>query len=119
MKVLKGLTFSLVLCLCAAAPLWAQTQLEMNQAAHARYEAADKELNRVWNQLIPKLSPEVKDKLVEAQLRWLKFRDGEAEAWDAKYKGGSIRPLMRSESLTESTKLRTKQLKIWLEESSR
>ncbi len=107
----------LLLIVWSATPALAQTQLDLNQAAHEQYLQADKELNEVWNELTPKLSPKVKDKLVEAQLRWLKFRDAEAEARAAVYEGGSMAPLVRSESLTDSTRQRTERLRAWLEVS--
>lgn len=110
-----------VLLLCAAmfAPLAAQTQLELNENAHQKYLDADKELNRVWNELTPRLSPGVKDQLVEAQLRWLKFRDAEADAKAAVYEGGSMAPLIRAQTLTELTRARTQELKGWLDEVAR
>jgi len=37
----------------------------------------DKELNRVYKELIKELSPEEKELLKQSQLQWIKFRDAE------------------------------------------
>lgn len=41
----------------------------------ARYSAADKELNRFYNSALSELSDSEKQKLVEAQRAWIKYRD--------------------------------------------
>src|SRR5205809_500344 len=41
------------------------------------YDKWDKELNRVYAELMKRLSPAARVKLKEAQVQWLKFRDAE------------------------------------------
>jgi uncharacterized protein YecT (DUF1311 family) len=52
-----------------------QTTVEMRRCADQSYEKADQQLNQVYRQLKPKLSPSRQKKLVEAQLAWIEFRD--------------------------------------------
>jgi uncharacterized protein YecT (DUF1311 family) len=40
-----------------------------------RYEKADKELNKVYSEVMKDLTPEAQKKLKEAQKAWLKYRD--------------------------------------------
>jgi uncharacterized protein YecT (DUF1311 family) len=94
----------------------AQTQLEINQWAGLEYKDADDQLNRVWKKLTPKLGAAEKKALTDAQLIWIKFRDANAEAAAAAYEGGSIAPYIYTQSRTESTRMRTFQLKQRLDE---
>ncbi|SHK49921.1 lysozyme inhibitor LprI family protein [Thermocrinis minervae] len=50
---------------------------EMINCSNKAYEMWDKELNRVYQELMKKLSPEEKELLKESQRQWLKFRDAE------------------------------------------
>ena len=47
----------------------------MAECFEARYSAADKELNQVYSAALKKLSEGEKQKLIEAQRAWLKYRD--------------------------------------------
>lgn len=109
----------LILCVVLAfgltLPMAAQSQSEMNRQAEQDFKAADAELNRVWAELKPRLPVHLRDKLVDSQLKWIQFRDAEAEARAAEVEGGSLRPLVYFGSLTETTRLRTQQLRSWLE----
>lgn len=93
----------------------AQSQQEMNQQADADFRRADEELNAVYNKLIKKVTPEVQDRLIDAQLAWIKFRDAEAKARAAEVEGGSLYPLLYSGSLAATTRQRTKELQEWLD----
>jgi uncharacterized protein YecT (DUF1311 family) len=56
----------------------------------------DKELNRVYKELIKKLSPEEKELLKQSQQQWIKFRDTEFKFLDNLYLGtGTIIPVMK------------------------
>jgi uncharacterized protein YecT (DUF1311 family) len=94
----------------------AQTQMEINQWAGLEFKDADAELNRVWNELTPKLGEPEKKTLTDAQLIWIQFRDANAKAAAAAYEGGSIAPFIYNQSRTESTRMRTFQLKQRLDE---
>lgn len=123
----KFLTLLLVLTLSVASfahpqewtnspPDSAQSQLEINDWAANEFKTADAELNAVWKQLLPKLSEPEKEALTDAQLLWIEFRDVNAKAAAAAYEGGSIAPYIYSQSQTETTRMRTYQLKQRLDE---
>lgn len=107
-----------VLLLGAPTVAGAQSQQEMNQQADADYRKADAELNAVYQKLIQKVPPEVKESLIDAQLAWIKFRDAEAKARAAEVEGGSLYPLLYAGSLAETTRVRTRQLQEWLDSLS-
>lgn len=117
------LLFSLLLtCFLIAnsLPSWAQTQQELNQKAYQRYQQADQELNEIWQTLMKRqISSRMRKRIVETQLTWLNFRDAEAETHAAFFEGGSLAPLVKNDSLAETTLARTRQLKVWLEMYSR
>ncbi len=94
----------------------ATTQLEMNDCAAARYEAADATLNAVWRDaIVAARSAGVEDRLRTAQRAWISFRDAACTAESALYDGGSIRPLVHSDCLARLTETRTADLRIFLE----
>lgn len=105
----------LIVCLLTLNVL-AQSQQEMNAQARADFERADKELNVVYKQLTAALSPEEKDKLVTAELLWIKLRDADAAARAASNEGGSIYPLIYEGNRAASTRERVKYLREWLDE---
>lgn len=113
---MKRLLIILMLTLCA--PVLAQTQMELNQQAKAEFDKADAELNQVWGELKKQVSPDTREKLIDAQLLWIKYRDAEAEARASLYKGGSIAPMVFHNSRTEVTKARINILLQWMEEFS-
>lgn len=85
----------------------------MNACAHQDFEKADKALNEAYAAVIAlhRNDPEAIGLLRSAQRSWIKFRDAECEFQTIDSKGGSIRPLLRSQCLTERTEARTKQLR--------
>ena len=78
------------------------------------YKNADKKLNQVYQQLLPKLSRSRKQKLIAAQLAWIKFRDVSCEFERSEYEGGSIAPTIYSGCVEQATKQRTQQLQNYL-----
>lgn len=114
MRNLRTLLFLLALF---SFPALAQSQQEMNQQADHEYQQADKELNRVWKELLPKLQPETRAKLETAQLQWITFRDAEAQARASIFEGGSMAPMIYLYSLKRTTEDRTEELKLWWEEA--
>ena len=97
----------------------AQTQLEMNTEANTEYQKADKELNSTYKKILKEYSTDLVfiKNLKIAQNIWIKFRDAEM---NMKYPEkepryyGSIFPTCWSMYMTELTKKRIKELKIWL-----
>ncbi|MBD2301374.1 lysozyme inhibitor LprI family protein [Nostoc sp. FACHB-190] len=92
-----------------------QTQLEINICSQLSYQNADKKLNQVYKQLLPKLSKTRQQKLIAAQLAWIKFRDASCEFERSAYEGGSIAPAIYAGCLEEATKQRTQQLREYLQ----
>jgi uncharacterized protein YecT (DUF1311 family) len=96
-----------------------QTQLEINTEANTEYQKADKELNSTYKKILKEYSTDLVfiKNLKIAQNIWIKFRDAEM---NMKYPEkepryyGSIFPTCWSMYMTELTKKRIKELKIWL-----
>lgn len=91
-----------------------QTQGEMNACAGLSYQQADKRLNQVYQQLVPKLSAARRQKLTSAQQTWIKFRDSNCAFQRSEVEGGSMAPMMYSSCLAEMTKQRTQQLEEYI-----
>ena len=94
-----------------------QTQSEMNICASIAYQNADRKLNQVYRQLLPKLSASRKQKLISAQQAWIKFRDSSCEFERSAYEGGSMAPMIYGFCLAAVTEQRTKDLQRYLEDS--
>lgn len=99
---------------------FSQTQLELNQKASEKYSEADKELNRVYNQILTDYKDDSNfiEKLRISQRLWIKFRDAELEMKfpesDKRMNYGSIYPICNNEYLEQLTNERTKKLMEWL-----
>ncbi|MDF2388411.1 lysozyme inhibitor LprI family protein [Nostoc ellipsosporum NOK] len=93
----------------------AQTQLEINRCAQLSYQNADQKLNKVYQQLLPKLSRSRKQKLIAAQSAWIKFRDTSCEFEKSEYEGGSVAPTIYFGCLEKNTKQRTQELQEYLQ----
>ncbi|MBU7585439.1 MAG: lysozyme inhibitor LprI family protein [Nostoc sp. TH1S01] len=94
-----------------------QTQSEINICSQLSYQDADKKLNQAYKKLLAKLSKSRQQKLIAAQVAWIKFRDASCEFERSQYEGGSIAPAIYSGCLEEATKQRTQQLLIAIENS--
>lgn len=88
----------------------------MNRQAAEDFAHADKKLNQVYRQLLPKLTQAEKDKLIDAELLWIKFRDANARARAESCSGGSLYPMLYSGAQKRSTETRTQELQEWLDE---
>lgn len=93
-----------------------QGDVEVRTCIRFRYEAADKRLNEVYQQLIAKLSKEEKALLAEAQLGWIKQRDNTCEFEVYRNRGGTGYRGFLNECLERSTKQRTAELEKYLNE---
>ena len=93
----------------------AATQFEMNQCARKEHEAADAELNKVYNRFAAMLDDEQRAQLKAAELAWIKYRDATCEFEGAFYKGGTMRPMIQSYCLARVTNERTAELKLQIE----
>lgn len=95
-----------------------KSQFELNQCAGQKDDAADRELNKTYREILTKYSdqPEFLQRMREAQRIWLQLRDAELKM---KYPldrdmYGSVQPMCEASYREELTKERTKQLKKWL-----
>ena len=93
-----------------------QTQGEMNQEAAAEFKKTDRELNKLYPQVLAKLDAEGQEKLKAAQRAWVAFRDAQAELEADLARGGTMAPLLRATSLTSTTQDRITQLRAFLKE---
>ncbi|MEH2420156.1 MAG: lysozyme inhibitor LprI family protein [Nostoc sp.] len=91
-----------------------QAQAAINECTKLFYQNADKKLNRVYQQLLSTLESSRKQKLIAAQVVWIKFRDTNCEFERSRYEGGSIAATIYFGCLENSTKLRTQQLQEYL-----
>lgn len=106
------------------------TQFEMNQAAHEKLEAAEKELERVVSEIHAYLKhtdetismPEFltsdcnwQKHFDDAQSKWLAFRNAHCEFDTYLSQGGTIRPLLWASEAERQTKTRLSELRAWLE----
>jgi uncharacterized protein YecT (DUF1311 family) len=90
--------------------------------ASAQFDSADQRLNLVYQQLLRELSkpaekyldyPALKTKFIEAQRKWVAFRDAECDAWFVINEAGTGRDADQFKCLIDRTNDRTKQLKAW------
>jgi uncharacterized protein YecT (DUF1311 family) len=95
----------------------AQTQAEINQCAQVSYQAADAELNRVYQNLKASLSSQEQEELIDAELAWIDYRDETCDAESSQYEGGSIQPTVYYGCLERVTAERTAELQQQLEQS--
>lgn len=91
----------------------------MNQCAASGYQAADAELNRVYQQLRRQLDPASQNKLMVAEQKWIEFRDANCAFESDRYAGGSIQPLIHSSCMQQMTQERTAQLQRQLQDLQR
>lgn len=111
MRFVLSVAFALIAGFAqAACP--GETQQDINDCAAARYAEFDGHLNAVWP-----LAKSSMDEigagvlLLDAQRKWLAYRDAACTAETAPYAGGSIRPLIWYDCLTRITATRTTELR--------
>ena len=108
------------LCLRSAA-IHAQTQLELNENACTKFDAADREMTGVYKQLLAKGANdrEFLANLRGAQRAWLGFRDAQLKllygARDTALRYGSVWPMCACDAKASLTKARTQQLNAMVE----
>ena len=96
------------------------TQMEMNRCAGLSFEAADKELNRVFAEIKVLYSDNSRflENLKASQLAWIKLRDADLELYypekNKRVQYGSAYPMCSSSRKTEITIQRIEFLKQWV-----
>lgn len=93
-----------------------QTTADMVVCADREYQAADKKLNRVYQQLQSKLSRNQKQRITNAQLAWIKFRDTNCDYERGQFEGGTMASPIGISCLAEMTAKRTKELENYLQD---
>lgn len=95
------------------------TTVEMNICAAQEYQVADRKLNRVYRQLQSKLNGKQKQRLTNAQLAWIKFRDTNCNYERGQFEGGTMASQVGTYCLATMTEKRTKELESYLQELDR
>lgn len=91
-----------------------QTQAEITQCSGLSAQKADKKLNQVYKNLMPKLPKFRQQKLIAAQQAWIKFRDRSCEFERSGFEGGSIAPSIYAGCVEQATLQRIEQLENYL-----
>lgn len=81
-------------------------QQEMNSHSAQWYKIWDDELNSLWSRLNDELDAETKAKVLEEQRAWVKRKEGNATAAGVQALGGTLQPLLESETAGEMTRAR-------------
>ena len=94
----------------------AQTQAALNECAFNAWKRNDVELNRVYQQIGDRLRGDEKARqlLVDAQRKWLSFRDAECTFQSMRSAGGSIHPMVERGCQAEITRNRVTELQNML-----
>ena len=94
--------------------------VDMRDAQTRAYESWDKELNKIYGELMSLLSAEEKVLLRDAQRAWLGFRESEAKLWMAESISGegTLQPIVVSDFGRELLKARVCQLTGYKEAAS-
>lgn len=100
---------------------FAQTQGDSNAEADNKFRTADRELNAVYQQILKEYRSDAAfiTRIKASQRIWIQFRDAEMlaryPAKDARLEYGSAYPMCWSIYMTDLTRERTKQLRVWID----
>ena len=92
----------------------ALTTPEMKYCSQQSYQAADRQLNQVYQKVISNLNGEQKEILTAAQQTWIKFRDRNYDFEVYGNRGGTGYEIFRNGCLERLTTQRTKDLQNYL-----
>ncbi len=92
----------------------ATTTVEINECTSREAKAADRQLNQVYQQLRPKISTKQRQRLTQAQLEWIKFRDRTCEYEAGEWEGGTGASAAYSACISRVTQQRTADLQRYL-----
>jgi uncharacterized protein YecT (DUF1311 family) len=87
---------------------------EVKFCSQQSYQAADKKLNQVYQEVTSSLSSEPKQLLISGQQSWIKFRDNNCNFEVYNSRGGTGYEIFRNGCLERLTKQRTKDLQDYL-----
>ena len=96
------------------------TQMEMNVCSYRKYLEADIALNEHWALVRSRWhansdQPDFWMAVLDAQRKWLEYRNAECEVWQNLYGGGTITPLMQNSCLAKVTQQRVEELAALLD----
>ncbi len=92
-----------------------QTTPQINNCAAALYQQADRRLNEVYKQVISKLNPREREKLIDEQFAWIQRRDASCKDQGRMRPGGSAYTGARDACLAGETDKRTAELEKYLQ----
>lgn len=95
-----------------------QTQTELNICATRDAQAADQQLNQVYEEVRAKLDGTSETQLVNAQLAWIEFRDLTCAYERDRFSGGSAAPMVHEQCIARVTRQRTQDLQNYLREGA-
>lgn len=90
------------------------SNVEYKECAHRSYEAADRRLNQVYQQLSSKLSSVERKQLIDTESTWIQFRDKNCSFEVYPSRGGTGYGGFLSNCLERMTKQRTTDLERYL-----
>lgn len=90
--------------------LYGGTTFEMREAASKEYKLWDDVLNEIYGVLKTQLSSIDMSKLKKEEIKWISYKEKEAEGAAAEYAGGTMAPLAYTYSLAQTTKDRCYEL---------
>jgi uncharacterized protein YecT (DUF1311 family) len=122
MRIVK--TFVLTFCALAYSIAWSEDndfkcnpegkQSQLNACAEDDFNNADRELNRVYKELMSKITSQKQDTLRKEQRVWLNERDPNCrKEANAEAEGGSMWPMIFNSCRATVTKARIQALQKW------
>ena len=95
-----------------------QTTLDMNVCSSQEFQAADRRLNQVYQQLQAKISSTQKQRLTAAQRTWIAFRDQNCDYAKGQFEGGSVAASTYGYCRARVTQERIKDLEGFLKQAN-
>ena len=92
-------------------------QQEMNRHSAEWYMMWDEELNSLWSRLSDELDADTKARVLEEQRAWIKKKEGNVTAAGIQALGGTLQPLLESDTAGEMTRARVYILAGYLAEA--
>jgi uncharacterized protein YecT (DUF1311 family) len=90
------------------------SNVEYKECARRAYEAADRRLNQVYQQVLSRVRGEERQKLIDAEETWIRFRDQHCDFQVYRNRGGTGYGGFLSNCLEQTTSDRTAQLERYL-----
>ena len=92
----------------------ARTQMELNRCWAREADNAGRRLGATLSATLDKVA--VRDKIEQAQTKWIEYRDAHCAAVAALYEGGSMQPMQRASCVVRLTDQRIADLSAFLPE---